>query len=152
MKKSLDKFIEALFPREAPATRHKHPEREPLVMLGALLSKVAAADGHISGAEEKEIRKVLRRDGHKGTDIALVLKAARQAIADSIDLHGFTRDFARLPYDQRLNLTRELFRVAAADGDLANRELEKIRRISKLLWITQRDFSKLKVEILEAIE
>ncbi len=153
MKQTLNDFIASLVGKDKrPAKEAKHRKREPLVMLGALLSKVAAADGQIAVGEEKEIKKVLRATGHKSADTALVLKAARQAIADSIDLHGFTRDFARLPYKERLELLGKLFRVAAADGELANNELEKIRRISKLLWVTNRDFIKLKVATLSAIE
>ena len=150
MKQTLNKFISSIL-GEAPQKKEQARTKEPLIMLGALLSKVAGADGHISAAEEKEIKKVLRATGQKGADITLVLKAARQAIADSIDLHGFTRDFARLPYEERLELLAKLFRVAAADGELANNELEKIRRISKLMWITQRDFSREKVETLRKI-
>ncbi len=151
MKQTLKKFMDALLPQETPLPEKTKNKRESLVMLGALLSKVAGADEHISVAEEKEIRKVLRTTGQKGADITLVLKAARRAIADSVDLHGFTRDFARLPYEERLELLAKLFRVAAADGELANNELEKIRRISKLMWITQRDFSHEKVETLRKI-
>jgi uncharacterized tellurite resistance protein B-like protein len=147
MRQTWNKFIASLAGSEAlPAQQEKLAAKEPLIMLGALLSKVAAADGHIAAAEEKEIRKVLKESGHKRGDIALVLQAAEKAIENSVDLHGFTKDFARIPYEDRLELLDKLFRVAAADHDLANRELEKIRRISKLLWITQRDFTTAKVK------
>lgn len=112
------------------------------IVLGALLSLAARADGQISEAEEKVKRKILTQRGDATRDEQDdILQASKKAIEERLDWQGFTREVNETcDYSERVKLIHDLFAVAWADHELTHSELETIRKISDLLWIEHKDF------------
>lgn len=112
------------------------------IVLGALLSLVSKADGHVSEQEKKIKRAILSRRGYEQPEEQeQILLAAQTAIKERLDWQGFTREVNKLfDYEQRVRLIDDLFAVAWADHELTNQELETVRKIAELLWIEHKDF------------
>lgn len=124
------------------------------VVLGALLSLVAKADGQITEREKQAKREILARYHYSDPqEQDEILEASRQALEERLDWQGFTREVnQQCEYSERLRLLRELFAVAWADHDLSHSEQETIRKISNLLWIDHQDFIQAKLETKPAAE
>ena len=133
--------VEALVPG-------KRRHLDELVSLGALMKKVAHVDEDYDPQEEKVIRKILVNKGGLGEkDTVLVMAAARETKANSMDLHGLTKEFRQHSYKERIHVLDLLFQVADAEGRRKNLVLEKIRKISKLLGGAHKDFSDSKIRV-----
>lgn len=121
---------------------------EEMVILGVLLSCVAHSDEEISREEEKEIKKILVEKGRVSPEDSLVvIAAARESQDHRPDIQGFTREIAKKPYPERLEVLELLFCVGFADSRLSHIETETIRKISGLLWISHKDFIHTKLKI-----
>ncbi len=112
------------------------------VALGALLSLVSRADGKVTEPEQSAKRAILARRGYAGPEEQEeIFSAAREALAESVDWEAFTREINRTwTYAERVQLIQDLFAVAWADHELTNQELETIRKIANLLWLSHEDF------------
>jgi len=119
------------------------------VALGVLLHEVAKADRRWHESEKDKIRQVLRDFAHiPEDDIVSVLGAVERAERASIDFYAFTHQFSRgVPYAKKKNILENLFRVACADGDLAQPEHEVIRKIAGLLLLDHKDFIDAKIKV-----
>ena len=120
------------------------------IALGVLLWVVAEADEKFLPEEEEKIKEVLRQHSEIAKeDMPVVLTSIQQAAKERIDLYRFTHEVSEnLHYEMKMSILENLFRVACADKDLDNRELEVIRKISGLFKLTHKDFidSKIKVK------
>lgn len=128
-----------------------NPERrrhfEEMVALGVLFRYVAHADGHFSPEEEEGIRGLLSAKGLSQQDIGLVIAAARESAEKRCDIQGFTRDFNKKPYEDRVHVVGLLFQIACADSHLSGAELEAVRKVAKLLWVSHADFIDAKLRV-----
>ena len=119
------------------------------IALGVLLWVVAEADKRFLPEEEEKIKEVLVSYSKiSDEDITTVLASIKEAAKERIDLHRFTREISKnLPYDTRISIIENLFRIACVDKDLDNNELETIRKISGLFNIAHKDFIDVKIRI-----
>lgn len=119
------------------------------IALGVLLWVVAEADKKFLPEEREKIKEILVSYGKiSDEDITTVLASVKEAARERIDLHRFTREVSKnLPYDIKMSIIENLFRVACIDKDLDNNELETIRKISGLFHITHKDFIDVKIKI-----
>lgn len=118
------------------------------VALGALLTLVADADGLTSDPERAAKRQILAQRGFADPEEQRqILAASSQALAARLDWHGFTWEVNRtFTYPERVRLVQDLFRVAWADQELANDEVETIRKIAALMWVEHKDFIQAKLD------
>lgn len=125
----------------------KRRRMEELVILGALLTRVARVDEKLSEKEESAIARILRAQGASPAESALVIAASHEALEGRHDIQGLTREVNRHPYAERIHVIDLLFAVAFAEDGLSMLELECIREISQLFWVSHKDFisSKLRV-------
>ncbi len=119
------------------------------IALGVLLRVVAEADDKFLPEEEEEIRNILKKySSIDENHIPLILNSIKEAARERIDLYTFTNEVtAGLKYQERVSIIEELFRVACADNDLDNNELETIRKISGLFHISHGDFINAKIKV-----
>ena len=119
------------------------------IALGVLLWVVAEADRKFLPEEEEEIENILRKYSSIDKDqIPLVLNSVKEAARERIDLYAFTSEVSPgLEYKARISIIEELFRVACADKDLDDNELETIRKISGLFHLSHRDFINAKIKV-----
>ena len=118
------------------------------IALGALLWVVAEADNKFLPQEEAKIKEVLSNYAKiSEKDLSIVLAAVKEAARESIDLYQFTSEISRdLIYAQRVVIIEQLFRVACADKELDEKELELIREVSSLFHLSHRDFIDAKIK------
>jgi len=124
-------------------------EIDDKIALGVLLWVVAEADEKFLPQEETKIKEVLLTYSKiADKDLPMVLTSVRQAAEERIDLYRFTREIKEnLNYDRRREIIKELFRVACADKELNDSELEVIRKIAYLFYISHKDFIEAKIEV-----
>ena len=124
-----------------PATPAPLPEPDARLALGALLVRVAMADGVYTAAEIGQIDHIL------GQSYALKpIEAARlRATCEKLEKHApGTDEFARLirqevPYQDRLQIVAALWDVVLADGERDDAEEQTLHLIETTLGITAQD-------------
>lgn len=142
---------------EIPSELPDHPpERvehlESLILFGVLLDRVAYADRNISEEEAQSIRRILKERSHlEDEEIDLVMAAAREAAESRPDIYSFVRELKDLSYKERTTLVEHLFEVAFADRHLSNIELESVRQIANLLWVSHKDFIEAKLRVKKSL-
>ncbi len=119
------------------------------IALGVLLWVVAEADEKFLPEEEEQIKEILITYSKiPAADIQTVLVAIKEAAKERIDLYRFTHEISEnLRYDVKISIIENLFRVACVDRNLADQELETIRKIAGLFKVTHRDFIDVKIKI-----
>jgi uncharacterized tellurite resistance protein B-like protein len=123
------------------------------IALGVLLWSVAEADGRLLDAEKAQIAEGLSRHGGvAAADLALVLTAVEQAAKERIDLYSFAREAADgLTPAARVEIVKQLYRVACADGTLEHAEVETIRLIAGLLRVPHEGFIAAKLAVKDEL-
>ncbi|PCI37612.1 MAG: hypothetical protein COB53_05895 [Elusimicrobia bacterium] len=149
----LDKFRKTVV---ASVWKEESDQQKPVdiddkIALGVLLWIVAEADSQFLPEEEEQIKQILHSFSHiSKTEIPLVLAAVSQAAKERVDMHAFTRELkANLPYDARKTIIEELFRVACADKNLDALEMETIRKIADLFFVSHKDLIAAKLKVKE---
>jgi len=119
------------------------------IALGVLLWVDADSDSKFLPEEYEEIKNILKEYSSVAEDqIPVVLNSIKEAARERIDLYTFTSELSSdLEYKARISIVEELFRVACADKDLDDNELETIRKISGLFNLSHRDFINAKIKI-----
>ncbi len=112
------------------------------IALGVLLWVVAEADGEFRKEEIQTIKTVLEKVSQiNKDDLPCILEAVELAAQERIDLHTFTSEVSQdLSREMKLNIIRNLFRVACADKDLDPKEDTVIRKIAGLFRLDHKEF------------
>jgi uncharacterized tellurite resistance protein B-like protein len=110
---------------------------------------VLRADYEVSDAERQQVleslRSVLGIDDVSGREL---LALAESRVDQASDLHQFTSEINRtLSPEARVELVRQLWRVAKSDDVVHKYEEHIIRRIADLLYVTHRDFIAAKLSV-----
>lgn len=119
----------------------------------ALLIEVSKADYATGSAEQQAVIAAIRQHtGLQDDALNALLTQAQQTSAESTSLYEFTSlinaNYSEL---QKFNLIRELWRVAAADGEIHKYEDHLIRQIAELLYVPHAQFIRAKLEILAVV-
>lgn len=130
------------------------PELDARLALGALLVRVAMADGVYTAAEIGQIDRIL------GQSYSLKpIEAARlRATCEKLEKHApGTDEFARLirqevPYQDRLQIVAALWDVVLADGERDDAEEQTLHLIETTLGITSEDSDAAKQVALQDAE
>ncbi len=115
----------------------------------ALMFHVIAADGVVTDSERDRMKSVLQtRFNLSQKDTGTLVKQAREADLEAIDLFGFTSTLReQLDYDERLTIIRNLWEMVFADGELHELEDNVVWRVADLLDVDGRDRVLLKQEV-----
>jgi len=133
------------------ALDHLEPGRARfLAAFAYLLGRVANADQHVSAEETSAMEALVREQGQLSQDQAMVVI---QLAKTSNLLFGGTANFliarefsALATYDEKLDLMRCLFAVAATDESISTTEEGEIHRIATELRIDHPDLVKLRIQ------
>jgi len=136
-------------PQEAPAAR-RHSFEERQLAAAALLVEAASMDSHFGPAERATIGQLLQsRFGLSGAEAADLLAEAEQAASESVQWQGFTRavndGFAP---EERIQVIEMLWEVVYADGQLHDYEASLLRRITGLLYVSDRESGEARKRVL----
>lgn len=111
------------------------------VLIVALCFQVMEADGTISPAERKILKKSIRE--HYDLDrskIDALMEAGQQAESEAVDYYHFTSELKRrLNESQRLELVNVLWDIVYADGVRNEMEDHILWRVADLLGVSDRD-------------
>lgn len=134
---------------EASGTaRHSFEERQ--LAAAALLVEAASMDSDFDPSERAKIGQLLRdRFGLAAADADELVAEAERAAGESVQWQGFTRavndGFA--PED-RIQVIEMLWEVAYADGQLHDYEASLLRRITGLLYVSDRESGEARKRVL----
>jgi uncharacterized tellurite resistance protein B-like protein len=141
-------FEDRLRPEEAAADGP-----DPLALASAaLMFEIGRADRELDDAERDQLRDLLaRRFGLDAAALDEIERLAEAEVEEANDLYQFTQ-LVNEHYGpaERIEVVRNLWRVAWADGVVDAHEEHLIRRIADLLHVRHRDFIAAKLEVRDA--
>tara|TARA_X000000368_G_scaffold33285_1_gene24458 strand:- start:438 stop:890 length:453 start_codon:yes stop_codon:yes gene_type:complete len=118
----------------------------------ALLVEIAFADKDFDETEKQALKQALIQTYDiSESEIQEIIEDAETTVDESTSLYGYTRIVNdEFGYEDKLNLLKNLWKVAYADGYLDKYEEHIIRKISDLIHISHSDYINIKLEIREA--
>jgi len=116
------------------------------MLFGAVLGRVAAAEGGISEDELQRIRAIMEdRLGWTPPLLDWAVQAVRESSTGQLDRQALLSEFNRIAdAKERQKLLDAAFAVAAADDEVSGAELEELRLISNYLWLSPREFNQIR--------
>ena len=117
----------------------------------ALLVEIAFADKDFDETEKQALKQALIETYDiSESEIQEIIEDAETTVDESTSLYGYTRIVNdEFGYEDKLNLLKNLWKVAYADGYLDKYEEHIIRKISDLIHISHSDYINIKLEIRE---
>ena len=144
------KQIEQLFAKMTHTETGEALDQRDLYMASAaLLVEVATIDQNFDAREWQVLQELLVHQCHlSAQEVDDFIKAAQQASRDSASLYDFTQKINRhFSYSEKIELVRNLWRIAYADGSLDKYEEHIIRRIADLIHLSHSDFIQAKIAV-----
>ncbi|RDL46064.1 TerB family tellurite resistance protein [Marinomonas piezotolerans] len=118
--------------------------------VAALLLEIIIADDEIHPDEELKAKDAIKSVSQLGDDVDSLFDEVKAGIHDVNDSYQFTKVInANASVEQKLELLKDLWRVAFADGDLDAYEDHRIRKISELLFMPHSEFIQTKIAVQE---
>ncbi len=120
----------------------------------ALLVHAASIDANFDDAERGKILDYARnRLNLTEEEAETLLRAAEQAVDESVQLLGFTRAIKdNFSYEERVELIEMLWEVVHADGKVDEFESQLMRRIGGLIYVTDRDRGIARKRVMQRLE
>ena len=115
----------------------------------ALLVEIAFADKDFDESEQDSLKKSLM-ECYKISEeeINAIIEDAEITVKESTSLYGYTRIVNdEFEYTDKLDLLRNMWKIAYADGNLDKYEEHLIRKTSDLIHISHSDYIKIKLEV-----
>ena len=111
-------------------------------------------DGHIDDAETGTVIALLTNHFELSVEEATELaEAGRQTVSESNELYGFTRTIKdNFDHNQRIQMIEMLWRVVYADGQLHDYEANLLRRVTGLIYVSDRDSGSARKRVLEQLD
>jgi uncharacterized tellurite resistance protein B-like protein len=121
-----------------------------LSLVGGLMAKVAYVDREVTEAEFDGMAKAIESIWEVSPQLAaFVAEVAVSAVDETYDIFRMMRELMDSTNDEeRRKLLDVLFAVAGADGQISYDETEEIRKISRGINLTHKDFIDSKMRIL----
>lgn len=131
-----------------PAGAVEDDADSPLALAtAALLIEIMVVDGHLDGKEEAAIKILLKNQFQlEAADLNDLFEEARQEVTNSTSLFQFTHVVnANFSMKQKYALTKNLWQIAYADGNLDKYEEHIVRRIAELIHLPHSEFIRAKI-------
>jgi uncharacterized tellurite resistance protein B-like protein len=127
-----------------------HSQDELHLAAAVLLVEAASMDAEIHEAERTRIGALLSERFGLGADEAQeLLEAAERTAADSAHWQGHTRVVKeRFDQAERIQMLEMLWEVVYTDGRLHDHEASLLRRITGLLYVTDRESGEARKRVL----
>jgi len=124
---------------EEEAGRHSFEDRK--IAAAALLVEAASMDSDFDADERARIGELIRaRFGLDDAEARALIAEAEARAASSVQWHGFTRAVKQgFDHAERVALIEMLWEVAYADGELHDYEASLLRRVTGLLYVSDRE-------------
>ena len=124
---------------EDEAGRHSFEDRQ--IAAAALLVEAASMDSDFDAKERTRIGELIRaRFDLDDEEARALVEEAEARAADSVQWQGFTRAVKQgFNHEERVELIEMLWEVAYADGELHDYEASLLRRVTGLLYVSDRE-------------
>jgi uncharacterized tellurite resistance protein B-like protein len=134
----LKAFMSGLESGSRPAAA---PRKDLATAVAVLLARAATLDGSFEAKERAVVADHLcNRFDVSRDEIDRTLEEAVTSADEMVDLYGLTRTVKdRLDEEGRIELMEALWEVVYADGELHDYEGQLMRRLSGLLYVTDRE-------------
>ena len=148
----ISKFKALLTGRPAPVdakTADQNSERLR-VATSALLIEAASMDGHFDDDEQATVAALLKDHFElDAEDTDDLMEEGRKAVAHSGELYGFTRIIKdNFSEEERIRMIEMLWEVAYSDGELHHFEANLVRRVTGLLYVSDRESGEARKRVL----
>lgn len=132
------------------ASGHEVDER---LAVALLLAELARADNRVEACEESVIEKLLaQRFGLEPPEARALMEQAAVHDETAISLYDYVQALnSRLEYHERCEVIEMLWAVALADGSLDPMEEHRLRKIAGLLYVSDSDFVRAKLQVVERL-
>ena len=130
-----------------------HSQEELHLAAAALMVEAARLDGDFDDTERARISDILqRRFALDGDSAAALIESAIGAVDAIPEIYGFTRTVREnFNHDERVAMLELLWEVAYADGELHDYEASLLRRVTGLLYVTDRESGAARKRALERL-
>lgn len=120
----------------------------------ALLMEAACMDGHADETEIATVTQLLAEHFElEPAEAEELTLAGQSAVADSVELYGFTRTIKdSFNHEDRVRMIEMLWQVAYADGILHDFEANLVRRICGLIYVPDRESGLARKRVLERLD
>ena len=120
------------------------------IAISTLMIQTAVYDGVFDEQEKSEILELIKKYFNFNEDQKLSLfKIAMKVNDDSNDMQQFTRILNdNLSEEEKLNIIEMLWKIIISDGHIDDYENALIRKISGLLYISDRDVGQIKKKLI----
>lgn len=134
----LKAFMNGLESGSRPAAA---PRKDLATAVAVLLARAATLDGKFEAEERAVVADHLcNRFDVSRDEIDRTLEEAVNSADEMVDLYGLTRTVKdKLDEEGRIELMEALWEVVYADGELHDYEGQLMRRLSGLLYVTDRE-------------
>lgn len=146
MIKGIRQFFDTHIQSVSGGRRHESPQRALQLATAALLLEVARADYHVAKDERHVIvNAVQEMFGLSPQETAELVALAESEMEDATCLYEFTRLVNdHFDHEQKLKVVENLWQVAFANLDKDKYEEHLIRRVCDLIYVSHKDFVRLR--------
>ena len=110
-------------------------KNEDLIKVAALLIHAAKIDENYSDKEEQIVKKTLIEIGADKENIEKLLKDAKKAEANSVQILDFTKKVKNMKDANKIKIVETLWRIIYSNNDADIYETNLMRRLEGLLYI-----------------
>ena len=120
------------------------------IAISTLMIQTAVYDGIFDEQEKSKILELIKKYFHFNEDQKLALfKIAMKVNDNSNDMQQFTKVLNdNLSEEEKLNIIEMLWKIIISDGHIDDYENALIRKISGLLYISDRDVGQIKKKLI----
>ena len=122
------------------------------LITAALMIEVMQADFSLDEREQQAFFSVLKQSFDLDENEVIELEELAHAkVEEATSLYEFTRQINdNFSAGEKLELIRNMWRVAFADGEIDRYEDGVIRRVAELIYVAHSDFIRMKLEVKNA--
>lgn len=129
----------------------KQKKHDISLAVTAMMIEIMRIDGKLESTERQVIfRAIEKRFNLTHEEVETLITEATQAQSKSTDLHQFTsRINQHFSTEERIDILKELWQVAMADGHIDPYEEQLIRRVAGLIGVYHGEFIQAKIDARE---
>ena len=123
------------------------------ILVTALLIHAARIDDNYTDVEKEIIKKALiNLNAISSNEAEELLEKAEKIEQESNQIVAFTREIKKKSMEFRLKIIEILWKIVYSDGSSDSYESNLIRRVSGLLYVSDRDSGMIKLKVKNSLE
>ena len=123
------------------------------ILVTALLIHAARIDDNYTDVEKEIIKKALiNLNAISSNEAEELLEKAEKIEKESNQIVAFTREIKKKSMEFRLKIIEILWKIVYSDGSSDSYESNLIRRVSGLLYVSDRDSGMIKLKVKNSLE